>query len=96
MAATIRIYTRRGCGFCEMAIELLRDKGAMFDHIDATGDPTLRRWLFDVTGRSTVPQIFIDGRPIGGYYELAMLDRRGELDSLLAGEQASDLISGGP
>ena len=89
MAATIRIYTRRGCGFCEMAIELLRDKGAMFDHIDATGDATLRRWLFDVTGRSTLPQIFIDGRPIGGYRELAALDRRGELERLLAGDEST-------
>ena len=89
MVATIRIYTRRGCGSSDMAIELLRDKGAMFDHIDATGDATLRRWLHDVTGRSSVPQIFIDGRPIGGYRELFALDRRGELDRLLAGDESS-------
>jgi len=86
MAAMIRIYTRRGCGFCDMAIELLRDKGALFDHVDATGDATLRRWLVDVTGRSTVPQIFIDGRPIGGFRELVTLDRRGELVHLLSGD----------
>ena len=84
MAASVRIYTRRGCGYCDMAIELLRAKGVYFDLIDATGDATLRRWLADVTGRRTVPQIFIDGRPIGGYMDLAALDRRGELDQLLA------------
>jgi glutaredoxin 3 len=81
--ATVRIYTRRGCGYCDAAIELLHDKGIAFDEIDATGDATLRRWLAGVTGRTTVPQIFIDGTPIGGYTDLAALDRRGELDRML-------------
>ena len=86
MAAMVRIYTRRGCGYCEMALDLLRDKGVAFDHIDATGDHALRRWLTEVTGQHTVPQIFINGRPVGGYSDIRALDRRGELDRLLAGE----------
>jgi glutaredoxin 3 len=87
MAASVRIYTRRACGYCDMAIDLLREKGVAFDHVDATGDPALRRWLVEVTGQHTVPQIFIDGRPVGGYTELAALDRRGELDRLLAADE---------
>jgi glutaredoxin 3 len=94
MSATIRIYTRRACGWCSMALALLRAKGVVFDQIDATGDTTLRRWLAEVTGRTTVPQIFVDGRPIGGYMELARLDRRGELDPLLRRDEYYSSSSG--
>jgi glutaredoxin 3 len=83
----VKIYTRAGCGYCTAALRLLREKGILFEHVDATGDPDTRRWLVEATGRSTVPQIFIDGRPIGGYTELAALDRRGDLDRLVAGER---------
>ncbi len=86
MAAHVKIYTRAGCGYCTAALRLLREKGVAFEHVDATGDPSTRRWLVEVTGRHTVPQVFIDGRPVGGYTELVALDRRGELDRLLAGE----------
>lgn len=81
--ADVRIYTRRWCGYCTAAVRLLRKKKVPFEEIDATGDQDLRRWLFSVTGRSTVPQIFIDGRPIGGYSELVDLENRGQLDEML-------------
>ena len=93
--ATVRIYTRRGCGYCDAALELLRAKDVPFDEIDATGDATLRRWLADVTGRPTVPQIFIDGTPIGGYTDLAALDRTGELDRMLYGSSGSTASTSG-
>jgi glutaredoxin 3 len=85
MPAQVKIYTRRWCGYCTAAERLLQQKGADFEQIDATGDPALRKWLAEVTGRTTVPQIFIDGRPIGGYDDLRALDRSGRLDALLAG-----------
>lgn len=85
MAAHVQIYTRRLCGYCFAAERLLSRKGVAYEQIDATGDPELRRWLAAVTGRKTVPQVFIDGKPIGGYDDLQALDRSGALDAMLAG-----------
>lgn len=85
MAAEVKMYTRRWCGYCTAAVKLLKDKGVAFENIDCTGDQAKRTWLAEVTGRSTVPQIFIDGKPIGGYDDMRALDRKGELDKLLAG-----------
>ena len=82
--ATVTIYTRALCGYCWRAVRLLRKKGVAFDEQDATGDDELRAWLAEVTGRTTVPQVFINGRAIGGSDDLAALDRSGELDRLLA------------
>jgi glutaredoxin 3 len=91
MAADVKIYTRQWCGYCTAAERLLRGKGVAFENIDCTGDRAKREWLVEVTGRSTVPQIFIDGKAIGGYDDMKALDRSGELDRLLAGtkEQGS-------
>jgi len=94
MAAEVKIYTREACGYCTAAIRLLTDKGVKFQHIDATGDPDTRRWLAQVTGSSTVPQIFIDGRPVGGFTDIRALDQRGELDRLLAGSAQASSTSG--
>jgi glutaredoxin 3 len=85
MPAHVTIYTRQWCGYCTAAEHLLKDKGVAFENIDCTGDTRKRQWLTEVTGRTTVPQIFIDGRSIGGYDDMRALDRRGELDKLLAG-----------
>jgi glutaredoxin 3 len=87
MAAEVKIYTRAACGYCTAAIRLLTSKGVRFQHIDATGDSETRRWLAEVTGQATVPQIFIDGRSVGGYTDIRALDERGELDRLLEGGQ---------
>lgn len=86
MPAHVKMYTRRWCGYCSAAEHLLDEKGVDYERIDCTNDRVTRAWLLKVTGRSTVPQIFIDGSSIGGYDELRALDRRGELDRLLAGD----------
>ena len=84
MASRIELYTTSYCGYCHRALALLQRKGLSYENHDVTGDSATRRWLIEVTGRRTVPQIFIDGRPIGGYTDLDDLDRRGELDRMLA------------
>jgi glutaredoxin 3 len=89
MPAQVTVYTRKWCGYCTAAERLLKNKGVAFENIDCTGDDAKRRWLADVTGRTTVPQIFIDGRAIGGYDDMRALERSGELDKLLAGSSES-------
>jgi glutaredoxin 3 len=78
------MYTTRWCGFCVRAKALLDSRGLAYEEIPLDDDPAFRQKLFDLTGGWTVPQILIDGRPIGGYTELWQLDRRGDLDELLA------------
>jgi glutaredoxin 3 len=80
---SVKLYTRRWCGYCTAAERLLEAKGVPYERIDTTGDSELRRWLAERTGRTTVPQILIDEVPIGGYDDLRQLDRHGELDRLL-------------
>lgn len=84
MAAHVKIYTRPGCGYCTAAEDLLRRKGIAYEREDVGFGGPRRRWLRDATGRSTVPQVFVNGRPVGGYTDLRALDERGELDRLLA------------
>jgi len=88
MPADVKIYTRKWCGYCTAAERLLTGKRIAFENIDCTGDRAKRDWLAEVTGSTTVPQIFIDGKPVGGYDDIAALDRSGELDKLLAGAPA--------
>ncbi len=82
--ARVVVYTTSYCPYCMRAKLLLRGRGIAFDEIDVTGDDERRAWLTRETGRRTVPQIFIDGRPIGGSDDLAALDRSGELARRLA------------
>ncbi|MEM9755040.1 MAG: glutaredoxin 3, partial [Pseudomonadota bacterium] len=73
------------CGYCAAAKRLLSAKGASFHEIDVLGEPSKRQEMLSrANGRHTVPQIFIDGAHIGGYDDLAALDRDGKLDPLLA------------
>lgn len=80
----IRIYTTRWCGYCVRAKALLESRGLAYDEIELDDDPAFRQTVLEATGGWTVPQILIDGRPIGGYTELWRLDRAGCLDELLA------------
>lgn len=89
MPANVKIYTRQWCGYCTAAERLLKAKGIAFENIDCTNDPEKRRWLVEVTGRTTVPQIFIDGQAIGGYDDMRALDQSGKLATLLAGTGAT-------
>lgn len=82
--ATIKIYTTQWCGYCAAARELLRSKGAAFEDIDVDGDSSLRTEMTEKSGGRTVPQIFINNKPIGGYTDLAALEQEGKLDALLA------------
>jgi glutaredoxin 3 len=80
----IQLYTTKWCGYCVRAKTLLDAKGLDYDEVNLDDDPGFRRRLFDLTGGWTVPQILIDGEPIGGYTELWRLDRSGELEEQLA------------
>ncbi len=77
--ARIEIYTTPNCPFCVRAKRLLDARGIPFREIDVGHDDALRADIVERTGRRTVPQIFIDGRSIGGFEELAALDTAGEL-----------------
>lgn len=83
--APVRIYTTTYCGYCHAAKRLLRARELPYEEVDVTGDDAARLWLRETTRRSTVPQIFICGQAIGGYTELAALDRSGALRAMLAG-----------
>jgi glutaredoxin 3 len=78
------MYTTRWCGYCVRAKTLLDSKDLPYEEILMDDDPNFRQRLQDLTGGWTVPQILIDGTPIGGYTELWRLDRDGRLDDLLA------------
>ena len=69
------MYTTPWCGYCVRAKALLDAKGLEYEEIDLDGDPAFRQTVHDATGGWTVPQIVIDGHPIGGYVELARLLR---------------------
>tara|TARA_R110002073_G_scaffold19891_6_gene72115 strand:- start:490 stop:753 length:264 start_codon:yes stop_codon:yes gene_type:complete len=82
--AKIEIYSSPFCGYCHAAKRLLSAKGAAFTEIDVIAQPERRAEMVQRSnGGRTVPQIFIDGVPIGGSDELHALDRRGGLDPLL-------------
>lgn len=83
----ITIYTRPGCGYCAAAKALLQKKGAAFDEINIWEKPGAREEMVGRSGGgSTVPQIFIGERHVGGSDELHALDRSGSLDPLLASD----------
>jgi glutaredoxin 3 len=82
--ARIEMYTTHWCGYCVRAKTLLESRGIPFEEISLDDDPGFRRRLVELTGGWTVPQIVIDGMPIGGYTELWRLDRTGELERLAA------------
>jgi glutaredoxin 3 len=85
----IILYTTPYCGYCRAAKHLLNRKGAVFTEIDVSEDLALRQEMIDrAYGRRTVPQIFINGTHIGGYHELAGLERAAKLDPLLAEVEA--------
>jgi glutaredoxin 3 len=82
--ARIQMYTTRWCGYCVRAKTLLDSRGLEYEEINLDGDPGFRQRLLELTGGWTVPQILVDGNPIGGYTELWQLDCSGELDKFAA------------
>lgn len=81
----VTIYTGALCGYCAMAKRLLDSKGVAYQEIPVDMDVTRRGEMEQRSGRRTVPQIFIGEQHIGGYDDIAALERAGKLDALLAG-----------
>ena len=79
----VRMYTTGMCPFCTMAKRLLQQKGVAIDEVRVDTDTTQRDEMMRITGRRTVPQIFVGETHVGGYDELSSLDRAGKLDPLL-------------
>ncbi|MCU0691096.1 MAG: glutaredoxin 3 [Polyangiaceae bacterium] len=90
MPAHVEIYTTPYCPFCIRARGLLDAKGVRYAHHDVSANSEKRAWLRDVTGRRTIPQIFINGRGIGGWDDLYALEHAGQLDELLAQEPPAE------
>jgi glutaredoxin 3 len=75
----IRLYTTEWCGYCVRAKALLDARGLAYDEVALDNDPGFRQLVYDLGRQWTVPLVTIDGEPIGGYHELAALDRSGLL-----------------
>ncbi len=82
----VQVYSKRVCPYCVSAKALLAKKGVAYEEIDVEADDAKRAWLVETTGQRTVPQIFVDGRPLGGFTDIDALDRQGKLDPILRGE----------
>ena len=80
----ITIYTTPICPYCNRAKDLLKRKGLQWTETDVSDDTERARMIERADGRRSVPQIFIGDKHIGGYDDLAALDRAGTLDALLA------------
>lgn len=81
----IVIYSRPYCGYCELAKRLFERRGVAFSELDVATDSSLKSEMIERSGgRMTFPQIFIGDRHIGGFTDLAALERRGGLDELLS------------
>ena len=82
--AKIEIYTQPFCGYCYRAKKLLDDKGVAYEEIDVMEHPARRDEMVErADGRTSTPQIFIDGKGIGGCDDMVALNRAGQLDALL-------------
>ena len=83
--AKVEIYTKSTCGFCSRAKRLLDMKRVAYEEHEVDfGGPKKAEMVDRAGGRSTVPQIFIDGRHVGGCDDLMRLEQQGKLDELLA------------
>jgi glutaredoxin 3 len=78
----VEVYTTAMCPYCVAAKRLLDERGILYAEFDVASDDALRADVMQRSGRRTVPQIFIDGRSIGGFEELRRLDAAGELAPL--------------
>ena len=84
MSAKITMYSTRFCPYCMRARSLLGKKNVAYEEIDVGSDTSLWQKMQSLSGRDSVPQIFINDESIGGYDDMALLDRQGKLDSMLA------------
>lgn len=79
----VRMYTTRVCPFCVMAKRLLSSKGVTYEEIRVDESPGVREEMMRISGRRTVPQIFVGDTHVGGFDDLSALDHAGKLDPLL-------------
>lgn len=79
----IEIYTSPLCGYCHAAKRLLGQKGVSYTEYDVSRDAAKRQEMMDRAGRHTVPQVFANGAHLGGYDDIAALERQGKLDAAL-------------
>lgn len=84
MSAEVVVYTTDYCPYCTRAMALLKKKKIPFTEVDVSDRPDLRAWLIEASGQRTVPQVFINGKAMGGFTDIAEADRKGALDPLLA------------
>lgn len=89
MAERVVVYVTDYCPYCVRAKSLLDKRHIPYDVVDVSNDPEKRQWLVDTTRRRTVPQIFIDGTPVGGSDDLHELDRSGKLATMMSAQPAS-------
>jgi len=83
--AKVEIYTKTFCGFCVRALSLLESKGVEFEeYVIDGGGPKRQEMIQRANGRTTVPQIFVNGHHVGGCNDLLALEHDGRLDDLLA------------
>jgi glutaredoxin 3 len=83
-SAEVVMYSTSWCPYCSRARKLLEDKGVKYTEIDVEAVDGARAQMQQRSGRTSVPQIFVGERHLGGYDDTSALDRRGELDALLA------------
>lgn len=83
--ADVIMYTSATCPYCTRAKTLLAQKNVAYKEIRIDEDPAQRDIMIEKSGRRTVPQIFINGTPVGGSDDLYALNKSGELDKLLEG-----------
>jgi glutaredoxin 3 len=87
MTQRVTMYATQFCPYCIRAERLLQSKGVAFEKIRVDLEPQRRVEMMERTKRRTVPQIYIGDHHVGGYDDLAALERAGRLDALLAGDQ---------
>lgn len=83
MTAAVKMYSTRFCPYCIRARNLLEAKNVDFTDISVDTQPALRRKMTELSGRRTVPQIWIGEHHVGGFDDLALLERQGRLEELL-------------
>lgn len=83
MTAKVDVYSTTYCPYCRAAERMLDEKGVAYNAFDVTHDTEKRNWLVQSSGQTTVPQIYINDQPIGGFTDMQALERQGKLDQML-------------
>ncbi len=95
MMAQVVMYSTRFCPYCMRARRLLKNKKVEYEEILVSNDSMMRVKMEELSGRTSVPQIFINDEHIGGYDDMALLDRNGELDILLNASLSASISTSG-